>query len=141
MAAEGCIFCAIVAGRAPAARVYEDDVVLVFLDIFPVSRGHTLVILKQHCENIFAAPAESLAVLMPVSRRVALALRQTLSPAGLAIAQLNGAAAGQTVFHYHMHLVPRAGGEGLVLHGRGRADDADLQQLAAALGQALAMID
>src|SRR5262245_51394144 len=106
-----CIFCRIVSGEAPAARVHEDALTLTFMDLFPVTRGHTLIITKEHCDNIFEASATALAAVASISRRVALAIRKELAPEGLGVFQLNGAAAGQTVFHYHMHLIPRAPGE------------------------------
>lgn len=136
-----CIFCAIVAGQAPAAVVHQDDRILAIMDIAPVSRGHVLVIPKRHAENIFETPAEDLIAVTAVARRIALAIRSEWAPAGLGVFQLNGAAAGQTVFHYHMHLIPRADGEPFVLHGRKLADLAELQQQASCLAAALAAID
>jgi histidine triad (HIT) family protein len=133
-----CIFCRIVSGDAPCARVYEDSLTLTFLDIFPVSRGHTLIITKEHFSNVFEASADSLAAVATASRRVALAIRTELAPEGLGVFQLNGIAAGQTVFHYHMHLMPRAPGEAFLLHGRTRAAYSDLQEVAARLAAAVA---
>ncbi|MBM4267956.1 MAG: HIT family protein [Deltaproteobacteria bacterium] len=128
-----CIFCRIVAGEAPAHRVWEDEATLVFLDIFPVSPGHTLIITKGHHENLFEAPAGSLAAVGAVSKRIAEALREELAPAGMMVFQLNGADAGQTVFHYHMHLLPRWPGQELVLHTRVPGDPVALADLAAKL--------
>lgn len=133
-----CIFCRIVSGEAPCARVHEDALTLTLMDLFPVSRGHTLVIIKEHFANVFEASSEALAAVASVSRRVALAIREELGPEGLGVFQLNGAAAGQTVFHYHMHLIPRAPGEAFMLHGRTRAAHADLQDVADRLKTALA---
>ena len=132
-----CIFCRIVAGQAPAARVHEDELTLTFMDIFPVSRGHTLIITKEHFANIFEASPAALAAVATISVRVARAIRAELAPEGLGVFQLNGAAAGQTVFHYHMHLIPRAPGEAFLLHGRTRAAEADLRETAARLAAAL----
>lgn len=137
---DDCIFCRIVAGEAACARVYEDELTLALMDLFPVSRGHTLVITKEHCANIFEATPEGLAAVAKVARRVALAIRQELQPQGLGVFQLNGAAAGQTVFHYHLHLLPRAPGEAFLLHGRTRAAATDLEETAARLAAALADI-
>lgn len=132
-----CIFCKIVRGEAPAHRVYEDNRVIVFLDIFPVSEGHTLVVTKQHYSDLFEADPESLQAVATVAKKVAHALREVVRPAGLMVFQLNGAAAGQTVFHYHMHLMPRAEGEPLRLHARKSGHPEQLANLAARLRAAL----
>jgi len=130
---EGCIFCAIVAGKAPACRVAEDEHALAFLDIFPVSDGHALVIPKDHAADIFEMQDAPMRATAALSRRVADAIRAELAPDGLAVFQANGAAAGQTVWHYHVHLIPRRSGDPLTLHGRARADDARLRDLAGKL--------
>lgn len=132
-----CIFCRIVQGDAPSFRVCEDDLTLTFLDIFPVADGHTLVVTKEHFENLYEADAKSIAAVGTASLRVATAIRGALRPDGLAVYQANGAAAGQTVFHYHMHLIPRAQGTQLAFHGRRRADSDRLRELAASLAGAL----
>lgn len=114
-----CIFCRIVAGDAPSHRVFEDDEVLVFMDIQPVAAGHTLVIPKRHCDDLFEASEDSMAAVARVSVRIARAIRAALEPDGVFVAQANGAAAGQTVFHYHLHLIPRKHGESRrIFHGR-----------------------
>jgi histidine triad (HIT) family protein len=133
-----CIFCRIVSGEASCARVHEDALTLTFMDLFPVSRGHTLIITKEHFANVFEASPEALSAVATISRRVALAIRRELGPEGLGVFQLNGAAAGQTVFHYHMHLIPRAAGEAFLLHGRTRAAEPYLDEVAARLATALA---
>ncbi len=133
-----CIFCRIVSGDAPCARVHEDALTLTFLDIFPVSRGHTLIITKEHFSNVFEASGDALAAVAMISRRIALAIRTELAPEGLGVFQLNGVAAGQTIFHYHMHCLPRAPGEAFLLHGRTRAADSDLQEVAMRLAAAVA---
>lgn len=135
---EHCIFCRIVAGTVPCARIYEDELVLSFMDIAPVAHGHTLVIIKDHCENIFEARPDALAAVARVSQHLATAIRRALAPEGLVVAQLNGAAAGQTVFHYHMHLVPRSGGDPFSIHGRKLANLDELLEVADTIRQALA---
>lgn len=130
----GCIFCRIVAGELPCHRVYEDAHTLVFMDIFPVADGHVLVITKQHAATIYEADEMALTAVAATARRVAHAIRSVLAPDGLMVFQLNGAAAMQTVFHYHMHLLPRRAGEALALHTRVPGDPARLAQLAAELG-------
>jgi histidine triad (HIT) family protein len=133
-----CIFCQIASGAAPAHRVYEDERTLVFMDIFPVTDGHTLVITKDHFENLFESDEDALAAIARTSHRVAAAIKQELAPDGLMVFQLNGRAAGQTVFHYHMHLMPRADGEPLALHTRVPGVPARLAEIAARLARALA---
>ena len=134
---EDCIFCKIVRGEAPAAKVYEDERTLVLLDIFPVTDGHTLVITKEHAANFFAASLAALQAVMATAKRVAHAIDSVLHPDGLMVFQLNGAAAGQSVFHYHLHLMPRAHGEPLALHARRPGDPNRLRELAAALAAAM----
>jgi len=107
------------------------------MDIFPVTDGHTLVITKDHYENLFAASSESLQAVAATAKRVAHALQETLAPEGMMVFQLNGAAAGQTVFHYHMHLLPRTTGEPLALHTRVPGDPQRLATLATALAARL----
>ena len=133
-----CIFCRIVAGDLPCHRVHEDAQTLAFMDIFPVSDGHTLVITKEHAATIFEASEAALTAVAASARRIAHALQRALAPDGLMVFQLNGAAAMQTVFHYHMHLLPRREGEALALHTRVPGDPARLAELAAQLRDALA---
>jgi len=106
---EDCIFCKIVQGEIPSFKVYEDDNVLAFEDINPVSEGHTLVIPKNHAENLFEISSQDLAAVQAASQRVARAIKQALNPIGIAALQLNGRGVNQEVMHYHLHLVPRAG--------------------------------
>lgn len=113
-----CIFCKIVSGEAGAHRIYEDAHTIVFMDIFPVTDGHALVVTKDHFENVYEVDEDALAAIARASHRVAAAIRAELAPDGLMVFQLNGRAAGQTVFHYHMHLMPRTEGEPLQLHTR-----------------------
>jgi len=108
-----CIFCSIVAGAAPAWRVYEDGETIAFLDIRPTTAGHTLVVPRRHAADIWSLSEDEAAAVMRSVHRVAAQLRERLRPRGLNITQSNGAAAWQEVFHYHVHLVPRYGGDGL----------------------------
>lgn len=132
-----CIFCEIVAQRAAAARIAEDEHTVAFLDLFPVAAGHTLVIPKVHYPNLFEAVPETLTAVMEAARRVARAIRTALRPDGLAVFQLNGRAAGQTVFHYHVHLIPRHDGDQLRLHGREAAAREELENVARQIAAAL----
>jgi histidine triad (HIT) family protein len=110
-----CVFCKIVAGQIPSTRVFEDEHTLAFMDLGHVNPGHTLVAVKKHAANVFEldeAQAEAIArAIVKVSR----ALKKTFDPEGLSIYQANGKAAGQTVFHYHVHLLPRHAGDGMEL--------------------------
>lgn len=137
---EPCIFCKIVRGDAPAFTVCEDEHVIVFMDINPVTDGHTLIVTRPHFTNLFETSEEVLRAVAAMSRRVALALQAVLKPDGLMVFQLNGLAAGQSVFHYHMHLMPRADNEPLALHTRVPGDPTRLAELATALATALERI-
>jgi histidine triad (HIT) family protein len=133
----GCVFCEIIEGSSPSHRVYEDATTLVFMDLFPVAPGHTLLIPKEHSENLYEATPEAVADVIRVSHRVAHAIRKELAPDGLGVYQLNGRAAGQTVFHYHMHLIPRSVGDSLQVHSRIRGDERELEAMAERLAAAL----
>lgn len=112
--ADDCIFCAIVAGDAPAYVVHEDEETMAFLGIHPPTDGHTLVVPKVHAQDIFDIRADDLAAVTRTVHRVAAVIDQRLSPDGLTIAQANRPAGWQTVFHLHVHLVPRYLGDDLV---------------------------
>jgi histidine triad (HIT) family protein len=133
-----CIFCQIVSGDAPSFPVCEDERTVTFLDLFPVSPGHLLIVPRDHYENLYDTPADVLAEVAATSKRVAAAIRRELAPDGLGIFQLNGAAAGQTVFHYHMHLLPRRMGDPMAIHGRVRGVPEELESISARLRAALA---
>ena len=110
-----CIFCGIAAGEVPAMRVLETPGVLAFLDIAPVNYGHTLVIPKAHHQNLLDLPDALWTEMGQVCRRVAQALRATLSAQGFNIGMNNFEAAGQVVFHAHLHVIPRYHTDGLQL--------------------------
>ena len=124
------IFAKILRGDMPAAKVFEDEHVLAFMDVFPQSRGHTLVVPKAEARNLLDVEPETLSALMVRVQRVARAVREALKPDGLTISQFNGTAGGQTVFHLHFHIIPRWEGEPLGRHGGGMADQAELAELA-----------
>ena len=132
------IFGKIIRGEIPAHKVYEDADVLVMMDVFPQSRGHTLVIPKAPARNIFDADPAVLARTIPVVQRVANAVRKAMNPDGIRIAQFNEAPAGQSVFHLHFHVIPAYDGVELGRHGQGKADDAELAAQAKAIAAALA---
>ncbi len=132
------IFAKIIRGELPCYKLYEDDEVLAFLDVFPQSLGHTLVIPKQAAaRNILEIDADSLCQVMRVVQQLSQVLVAELQPAGVQVMQFNGAPAGQTVFHLHMHIVPRYTGQSLGVHASSKADPAELEQLQARLLQRL----
>lgn len=105
-----CIFCKIANGDLPSEKVYEDEHVFAFMDITPVTKGHLLVIPKNHYENVYDLPADEASHLFSVVPKLAQALKETFQQEGmkgLNVLQNNGAEAGQSVFHFHMHLIPR----------------------------------
>jgi len=108
---DNCIFCKIANGDIPSATVYEDEDFRVILDLGPASKGHALVLPKEHAANIYELPDELAAKAMVVAKKVAAKLSAGLHCDGLNIVQNNGEPAGQTVFHFHMHLIPRYKGD------------------------------
>ena len=108
-----CVFCKIVARKIPATVVHEDQHTLAFMDLGQVNPGHVLVTLKAHVENVFGLQAAQASAVAATALRVARAIRDAFAPHGLSVYQANGKAAGQTVFHYHVHLVPRYDGDGM----------------------------
>lgn len=134
------VFAKIIRGELPAAKIHEDDEVLAFMDVFPQSRGHTLVISKtSQARNILDVDPEVLTRLTLVTQKVAKAVEAALKPDGLTLMQFNGAAGGQTVFHLHFHVIPRWEGEAMKGHGQaGMADAGELKALAEKISAAYA---
>jgi histidine triad (HIT) family protein len=131
-----CIFCEIVAGHSPARVIAEDEHTLAFLDIFPLTRGHTLVIPKQHCSDLLDAPASDVAAVARMAQSVAQRLVTELGAPGINLLQATGAIALQTVFHLHMHVLPRYPDDGFVVtFDRQPGDPAELDDLAARLSR------
>jgi len=104
-----CIFCKIIKGEIPSAKVFENDDVVAFLDISQVTKGHTLVIPKVHKENIFELTPEIASKLFEVVPEISNAIKKAYNPIGLNLLNNNGEKAGQSVFHYHLHIIPRYG--------------------------------
>lgn len=127
------IFARIARGEIPCHKVYEDAETLAFMDIMPQAEGHTLVIPKQAGEDVHSTPPESLAAAIRTTQRVARAVKAVFAPPGIMIAQLNGPAAGQSVFHLHFHIIPRYAGKDLGIHAARQADHAVLAEHAARL--------
>ncbi len=110
-----CVFCRIVAKEIPAAIVHEDEHTIAFMDAGQVNPGHVLVAAKGHAENLYELNDVQAGALLRTAARVARAIRAAFNPEGLSVYQANGKAAWQTVFHYHMHLLPRHEGDGMAL--------------------------
>jgi histidine triad (HIT) family protein len=110
-----CVFCRIVARQIPATVVHEDEHTLAFMDLGQVNPGHVLVAVKRHAENLYALDDAQAGAVLRAAARVARAIRDAFAPQGLSVYQANGKVAGQTVFHYHVHLVPRHEGDGMAL--------------------------
>jgi diadenosine tetraphosphate (Ap4A) HIT family hydrolase len=137
-----CVFCAIVAGQGPAIRIYEDDGYLAILDIRPFTRGHTLVIPKQHSVDLTDTAPETLAGMVTIGQRIAKAARATELADATNIGINDGRAAFQTVFQVHLHLLPRRNGDKLsVAKGLLLRRDADREATGQILRDALAEID
>ncbi|MDO5626343.1 MAG: HIT family protein [Pseudomonadota bacterium] len=107
-----CIFCKLVAGHIPSAKVHEDALTLAFMDIGQVNPGHVLVATRRHAVDVLDVTAAEAAAVMHTAQRVARALKSVFNPPGLTLLQANGHEGGQTVFHFHMHVVPRHADDG-----------------------------
>ncbi len=112
---EVCTFCQIIRKEKQAYFVYEDEQCAAFLDAYPVNEGHTLVVPKRHYENIYDIPEDILAHIMKMSKRLAMDYQKVFHSIGLNIIQSNGTAARQTIFHFHLHVIPRYQNDGLAL--------------------------
>lgn len=110
-----CIFCKIVRGELPAARVYEDELTIAFMDLGQVNPGHVLVATKRHAETLLEITAEEGSAVMRTAQRIAASIARTFSPPGLTLLQANGKEGDQTVFHFHLHLLPRHADDGVGL--------------------------
>ena len=109
-----CIFCKIAAGVIPSATVYEDADFRAILDIAPAHKGHVIILPKEHADNLFSLSDETAAKLLPVAKKVASAVKSVTGCDGINLLQNNGTAAGQSVFHLHVHVVPRFEGDGIL---------------------------
>ncbi len=132
------IFARIVRGEIPCAKVWEDDKVLAFMDAFPQARGHTLVVHKHSkARNLLEIEPDALCELMVGVQKITCAVRKALNPDGLVVTQFNGAPAGQTIFHLHVHILPRWEGQQLGAHGGGQAEPGELRRLGEEIGAAV----
>lgn len=131
------IFGKVLRGEIPAHKVYEDDIALVMMDIFPQSRGHVLVIPKTASRNLLDADPAVLSAVMPLVQKIGKAVKQATRADGIRLAQFNETPAGQTVFHLHFHIIPVYEGVALGAHAGGKADDAELAALARDIAAAI----
>lgn len=121
---DNCIFCKIAKGEIPSATLYEDKDFRVILDVMPASKGHALILPKNHASNLYELEDSVAAKMLPLAKRVITKMTEILGCDGYNILQNNGECAGQTVFHYHMHLIPRYKGDDLVISwNSGTLDD------------------
>ena len=131
------IFAKILRGQIPSVKVYEDDKTFAFMDVMPEAEGHVLVIPKEGAENILDLSPSGLAALMATTQKVARAVDKALSPDGILLKQYNRAAAGQSVFHVHFHIVPRWEDMPLAPHGKVMVEASRLEPIAAKIRRAL----
>ncbi len=132
-----CIFCKIIRGEIPSIKVYEDGYTLGFMDVNPASPGHTLVISKTHSADLLDIETGDLQTVTATVQHIARAVNKALTPDGFRIVQANGAAAGQTVFHYHVHIIPKWKGKKTGSHGQETAKPDELKAIAAKISAAL----
>lgn len=131
------IFARILRGEIPCVRLYEDGKTLAFMDVMPQADGHALVIPKEEAEDFFALSPEGAAALIATTQRIAKAVKKGMNAPGIMVAQLNGAAAGQSVFHVHFHIIPRSAGADFRLHAREMERPEKLQVFAERIRAAL----
>lgn len=138
MREDDCIFCKIANGGIPSETLYEDDTFRVIMDLGPASKGHALILPKQHYRDICELDGETAAKVLPLAAKVGDAMKKSLGCSGFNVVQNNGKEAGQTVFHFHVHLIPRyEGGPVMVSWVPGKASPEELTQTGAAIRSAL----
>ncbi len=124
-----CIFCKIIKGEIPSSKLYEDDKVYAFLDIQPVNKGHTLIIPKEHYNDLLETPDETVDAMFRAVKKVAPAVMKGVNADGFNLGMNNKAAAGQVVFHAHLHIVPRFRDDGLKLWPGGKYDEGEVEKV------------
>ena len=135
---DNCIFCKIIAGEIPSATVFEDENFKVIMDISPAAKGHMIMLSKRHCENLLELDDATASSALLVARRLAKALKAELNCDGINLVQNNGEASGQTVFHFHIHLIPRYDNDQMSLGwAPGKYEDGEAAAFAAALAARL----
>lgn len=116
MKKEDCIFCKIANGEIPSKSIYEDDYFRVILDLGPATKGHALILPKEHADNLYELSDEVAAAVLPVAKKVAAKMKENLKCDGLNLVQNNGEVAGQTVMHFHLHMIPRYENDGQTIN-------------------------
>mgnify|MGYP002998198034 CR=1 FL=1 len=131
MTDENCIFCKIANGEIPSKTLYEDEQFRVILDLGPATKGHALILPKEHADNLYELPDETASKVFVLAKKLAIKMKEKLNCDGLNIVQNNGEVAGQTVFHFHMHLIPRYEGDnaGIAAWKQGTLEDAVKEQI------------
>lgn len=138
MVDESCIFCKIAGGEIPSSTVYEDADFRVILDLGPASKGHALILPKEHYKDLCELDEAIAAKVMPLAAKIGKAMKKSLGCAGFNVVQNNGAEAGQTVFHFHVHIIPRyEGGPAMVTWEPGKADPEKLAELGRTISEAI----
>ncbi|MCE9585387.1 HIT family protein [Candidatus Nomurabacteria bacterium] len=128
---EECIFCKIIKGQIPSTKIYEDDKTLAFLDIAPVNIGHALIIPKEHYANIYETPEDTMSDIIKVAKKISLAVKEAVKAEGVNITMNNNHAAGQVIFHSHIHVIPRFSNDGFELwHGKRAYEDDEMKSVA-----------
>ncbi len=131
---DNCIFCKIIAGEIPSATLYEDEDFKAIMDISPAAKGHTIILSKRHAANLYELDDETAAKGLLIARKLARAIQAELQCDGMNLLQNNGEAAGQTIFHFHMHLIPRYHGDQVkTTWEHGKYEDGEAAALAAAI--------
>ena len=136
---EDCIFCKIVAGEIPSARIYEDDDVIAFMDIGPIAPGHALVVPRAHHAALLDTPPDLLGKVLAATQKVAAAVVEATGAEGFNLFQFNGSCAGQEVFHLHFHIIPRKPGDGVRFGwGRTQYGEGEMAAMAERIRQSMA---
>lgn len=129
-----CIFCKIIKGEIPSFTIYEDEMFKVILDRFPAAPGHVLIIPKAHYSDIFELPQEVASKIYPLAKKIASRIKEVMGTEGINILQNNGEVAGQSVHHFHLHIVPRKVGDGITLNKSSNMDTT-IEELEAVFNQ------
>ena len=134
---EDCLFCKIIKGKISSSKIYEDDKVLAFLDIAPVNLGHALIISKEHSKDLFDTSDSTLGDFFPKVKKVAAAVKKATNADGINLEMNNGKAAGQIIFHAHMHIMPRFSGDGLKPWPQKQYNEGEMEMTAESIRKAL----
>lgn len=138
MVDKDCIFCKIANGDIPSATIYEDETFRVILDLGPASKGHALILPKEHFKDVRELEETVAAKVLPLAAKIGVAMEKSLGCAGFNVVQNNGEAAGQTVFHFHVHIIPRyQGGPAMVGWKPGKAEPDELEEISNCIKSAM----